>query len=298
MDKRFSQRKSGKILAAAAASVGLAGFASQADASLLIDLRAIQVAGGTGGSFTLGPKGVTLAPGATTPYTIIMGVYARVAGTNATQIKGDIDGNLDADDTMNDDGVAIATGSFKSTGGLLGNMNTVAGNLGYSSRATGFLDNGGVNGGASDWDSDGDLDIGNGGTDTAGMWSVRANPAAQAIAKNGSSMDLWKGSYQGNTDTKLIDPTTSEMRIGQIRFIVDASTASGNSNVNFVPRNVPSDQGTALWTEDGASTGKFGGNGGVFLAGSPVNVAIPEPSTVALAGIAGIGLLARRKKNA
>src|SRR6185369_3930766 len=78
MDKRFSQRKSGQILGAAVASVGLIGWASQqADASMLIDVRATGVsAGGTLG----GPKSVTAGNGVT----VTLDVFARITGANST----------------------------------------------------------------------------------------------------------------------------------------------------------------------------------------------------------------------
>jgi len=103
MDKRFSQRKSGKVLAAAAASVGLAGLATQAHAGLVIDVRAIGASNNAGGSVSA--KSVQANIGAT----VTMGVYARISGTNASQNVGDLDGAADADDTTNDDSLNIIT---------------------------------------------------------------------------------------------------------------------------------------------------------------------------------------------
>jgi len=292
MDKRFSQRKSGKILAAAAASVGLAGFATQkANASLVIDIRAIGITAG-GGTINSGGKGVTAVPGSGA--TVTMGIYARVSGTNATQNIGDLDGNGDANDTTNDDSLNIVTGSFNSTGALLGNLSSNATGQGvsYNTRQAPFNGPGSVNGIASDWDSDGDLDIGAAGTDPTNMFVARAGATTFAALQNGNTKSYLSGGvFNLNTDETIIDPTTSELRIGTLRFVVTG--ASGSSNVNFVQRPT-TDAGSALWFEDGVATGKSPGTG-AYLVGAPVNVAVPEPATLGLLGIASLGLLARRR---
>ena len=288
MDKRFSQRKSGKILAAAAASVGLAGFATQkANASLLIDVRAIGISGG--GSLNTG-KSVTAVTGTT----VTMGVYARIAGTNAVQNIGDLDGNGDANDTTNDDSLNIVTGSFSSSGPLLGNLSANAAGQGvsYNTRVPPFNGSGSVNGIGSDFDTDGDLDIGAIGTDPTNMFVARAPATTFAALQNGNAKTYLSGGvFTANSDETIIDPTTSELRIGTLRFVVTG--AGGTANVNFVPRPT-TDAGSALWFEDGVATGKTPGAGS-YLLGAPVNVAIPEPATLGLLGIASLGLLARRR---
>jgi PEP-CTERM motif len=289
MDKRFSQRKSGKILAAAAASVGLAGFASQhANAGLVIDVRAIGVS--AGGTLNSG-KDVTAAPGVT----VTMGVYARISGTNATQNIGDLDGNGDANDTQNDDSLNIVTGSYTSTGLLAGNLSANAAGQGvnYNTRVAPFNGPGSINGIGTDFDSDGDLDIGAVGTDPTNMFVARAAATTFAALQNGNTKAYNSGSFTANTDETIIDPTTSELRIGTLRFVVAGS--SGSTGVNFLQRPT-TDAGSALWFEDGIATGKTPGTGS-YTVGAPVLVSVPEPATLGLLGIAGLGMLARRREN-
>jgi MYXO-CTERM domain-containing protein len=66
--------------------------------------------------------------------------------------------------------------------------------------------------------------------------------------------------------------------------------------INFVPRPT-TDAGSALWFEDGIPTGKTPGTGASSI-GAPVIMTPAEPAAVGLLGVASLGLLARRKKNA
>jgi len=294
MDKRILQRKSGKLIAAAAAaSAGLMGWGTtqKADASLVIDLRATSAT--NGGLISADKKTVTVASGSTS--TVTMAVIARISGTNATQRTGDF-ANDSTTTTANDDTLQIVTGSFASNGLLKGNFNTAPGALTYNSRTNPFNAAGSVNGSAADWDTDGDLDIGNAGTDPTGMFSGRSAAPTFAFTGPSSGWSQGEGSSSGaNVNDKVIDPTTSELQIGTLRFITDG-LGGPITALNFVPRPA-TDPGSALWFEDGASTGKTPGTG-AFLAGVPLTVnPVPEPAPLGLLGIAGLGLLARRKKN-
>jgi hypothetical protein len=283
-----SRRRTSELLAAAtaAASAGLAGLASPAHAGLLIDVRAI---GASAGGIVTAKQVV-----ADVGVTVTMGVYARISGTNASQNIGDLDGAADADDTTNDDSLNIITGSFQSVGPLTGNMGTAAGaNALYSPRTLPFNGSGSQNGTFQDWDSDGDLDIGGNGTDPTPMWVDRSAATTFAALRNGTDKGYFSGgSFNGNTEDTIIDPTTSELRVGTLRFIVTNSGAQ--ALVNFVPRPT-TDAGSALWFEDGAATGKTPGTA-PYGVGAPVTVTpVPEPAAIGALGIAGLGLLARRR---
>jgi hypothetical protein len=288
----FSRRRTLNILASAASAAALATVAaSRADAGLMIDVRIVGVsAGGT----MLNPK--LFATNGNTGFTVTLGVYGRVSGLNNVQNIGDLDGNGDAPDTQNDDSLNIVTGNFQSIGGLLGNMNSTGGQLNYNSRVVPFNGNGSQNGVAADWDSDGDLDIGALGTDPTNMFVIRANATTFAAVQNGT-IKSWDsaGTFGANTDDTIINANASELRFGTIRFIVGANP-NASVAINFVPRPT-FDAGSALWFEDGIVTGKTPGTGS-YTVGAPVNSFIPEPGAVAAvapAGIAALGLLARRR---
>jgi len=306
MDKIVSHRKSGKILAAAVAAVGLAGVASTAKASMVVDIRALNgTRSNTNHSVVVPSVG----------FTVTMGIYARITGADSTQLVGDWDVEGDDNDTRNNDSLQITSGSFQSVGGLLGNMNSVAGNVNYASRATPMDASGSKVGVASDWDSDGDLDVGTNGTDPTNMWIVRSGGPTFATVFDNAPLDTdnpapsgktgagWMvydtsndvpGQSGADTQESILNNTTSEIRVGTLKFIV-AAAGNGAAAINFVRRPVD-DPGAFLWFEDGAPTGKYPGSGGGTLTTTGVNVSLaPEPGTIGLLGIASLGLLARRR---
>jgi hypothetical protein len=161
-------------------------------------------------------------------------------------------------------------------------------------------------------DGDGDLDVGTNGTDSVGKWVGRIGAQGYATLSNGtdegfSLRDVSQPvgqEEQGFTpngspapDAHILNTSTSEFRVGTLRFTVTGS--GGVTNVNFIRRPFD-DPGANLWFEDGSATGKFPGaaGGGTMLNGADVVIQIPEPASIGLLGIAGLGLLARRKKNA
>jgi len=57
------------------------------------------------------------------------------------------------------------------------------------------------------------------------------------------------------------------------------------------------EKGLEMWFEDGIATGKTPGTG-AYTVGTPVTIITPEPATALVTlGIAGLGLLARRRRD-
>jgi len=285
MEKRNVKRQAGKILAAAAATAGLAAFgASKADASLIVDVRATAVTGGT----VVNTKTITAGVGST----VTMDVIARLQGQNSTQITNADYNSDDVNDRSNDDTLQILVGSLKSSaGGLLGN-------IGLPTTQSPWKAAGSLGGVLVDSDSDTDTDVGQfNSTDPASMWNIHsAIPTGAATYLDADGNPTGTGFTNGVTQAKnkLIDASTSEMLLGTFKFVVTGS--GGTSAVNFIIRP-GGDAGSALWFEDGAPT-SLNPTTGSFSVGTPVNVtvaAVPEPASIGLLGLASVGLLARRR---
>jgi hypothetical protein len=302
MDKRFD-RKTGKLVAAAVAGLGLASFAAQqADAALVVDLRALSATNGT----VIDAGNVQLTGVA--PATVTFAVFAKVNGANSVLLQrdwddDDFDGNSltgTPDVQHPDDMLQIVSGSvLSSNGGLLGNV--VAG-AGFGPAAP-FTASGAASGTSQDIDGDGDNDLGSAGATSTGKFTVRSGSptVAATVIAGGAPVPL--GTSNADPEparTRLASgegpgtPEDSEFRIGTLRFIVSAAQIGTGSNttLSFVPRPDPI-AGAATWFEDDVA--KAAGPG--FLAGAGINVSvIPEPASLGLLGMAGLGLLARRRK--
>jgi len=246
MEKRFGNRKTGKLLAAAVGAAGLAGFGvSQADASLLIDVRATGAT--TAGGGVLDPKNVVLAaPGDT----VTLGVFASVAGTNG----------------VNDE-------MFQSVFGLLNSVGDIKGNLSGGYTPAFFTAGASQNGSVTDWDSDGDLDIG-------------MSPTSSSST----------GKFAGRSLAQTPFPSIGgSLLVGE--FVFTATSGGALTNVNFTLRNSNGNNvnAAALWLEDGHSVSKNPTNSPAGV-GSAVAITIPEPASLGLMALASVGLLGRRRK--
>src|SRR5262249_43289472 len=135
--------------------------------------------------------------------------------------------------------------------------------------------------------------------DQTNLWAGRSGFPATAALDNGTTKGYFTAfaGFVPQPDESIIDPTTMEVHIGTIRFIVTGGSFGSTANVNFIVRPT-GDGGAALWFEDGSSTGSTPGNSS-FSLGAPVDIhlgPIPEPSSIGLLGIASLGLLARRRR--
>ena len=157
-----------------------------------------------------------------------------------------------------------------------------------SNAATGFSALGSQQGSQVDVDSDGDLDIG------IGPSTPTANSNTVFQARSGSM----------NTNGTVLSPNTREWQFGTLDFIAKAGS-EGQSTIDFLVRKNPNGTNNlqyGTWAEDTTTNPPGNRNPTILPVGSsPATVtvgAVPEPTGLALAGIAGLGLLARRRKNA
>ncbi|MEA2711321.1 MAG: hypothetical protein QOF78_3922 [Phycisphaerales bacterium] len=172
---------------------------------------------------------------------------------------------------LNDDTVTSMQGSILSTGSQHGNLSG-----GVVAPFNGAVFQNGSN---VDLDSDGDLDIGaplgSTGTAATGYFLARSNTPTG-----------------GTTD---VNANTEEVKVGSFTFTVTVSDVGFGTYINFVRRSTAAggNQSTAaIWFEDGAAKNP---DISTYGAGAPVTF-VPEPSAAAVAGLASLGLLARRRQ--
>lgn len=161
--------------------------------------------------------------------------------------------------SANGNGLVSLSGSLiSSNGGILANLT--------AARDSNWDASGSQAGTIQDLDGDTDLDIGSNTPSSAtGYWAVRADSAPNPVPG----------------DSFLIGTVTATVGALNGATTVVSFRPRGNGNTH------------ALWLEGGVVVNPSTSQ---FLAGDGVTLFIPEPASLGLAGIAGLGLLARRRQ--
>jgi len=250
-------------LIAGAVLAGIFAFGNSARASILLDLRAVAV-NNNGGGFvaTADPKSVSLA-----------------SGTNVVryQVVAQIS-NSDSDHT--NDGFTQFNGGLKSVEAVgTGTQGNYASMVVDPGMATG-VSQGGV-----------PTDIGDGNPDLElGDIDANAGSATNWVIVNGTSTlgpKFGTGAGAGTTDFVL----------GTVDW-TETSAGSADSMSIFVrPRTsgTASQKQMVKWTQDGTAFAVPVNDANITF-GSPVTVATPEPASMALLSVVGLGLLGRRRR--
>jgi hypothetical protein len=273
----LSKRLSTMLLAGAAVT----GLGTAVNAGLLVDVRAVTV---NGAALPAGSNAKNVTTGISVGSTVGFRVFVDVTGSDATKFQA----------------LQSLSGSFLSGSGPT--KGTLA--LSAAGQLIPFNSSGNSTGQQTDLDGDGDLDLGsNTASDPAGFWAIRSANLAGPHSTDSAGNTVYNPSFPPTS----IPGGTEYTVVNNLRFVVTA--LGGVTPVNFRLR--ASNTG-GLWvenasevtTDNGDGTTATGYSGGQtftdtsnILAGAPVNVGlIPEPATLGLASLAGLGMLARRRK--
>jgi hypothetical protein len=280
----LSKRLSTMLLAGAAVT----GLGTSVNAGLLVDVRAVTV---NGAALPSGDSAKMVTAGISVGSTVGLRVFVDVTGSDATKFQA----------------LQSLSGSFLS-GNATGNSQT-KGNLALSAagQIIPFNSSGNSVGQPTDLDTDGDLDIGsNTPTDPAGFWAIRAANLTGPHSTDSAGNPVFNPSFPPTS----IPNGTEYTVVNNLRFVI---TSLGDlTTLNF--RNRASTTG-GLWvenanevtTDNGDGTTATGYSGGTtftdtsnILSGAPVQIgvggSVPEPASLGLAALAGLGMLARRRK--
>jgi len=261
---------------AAAAMGGVA--ASQSDAKLVIDMKAVSIVGGSG-------PGSISADGKTVSGTTV-GTKINYRVTGQITFAGDVDVDADGDGTPDqDDLIQSVEGIIASNSG----SSFVQVNLTHavnSASPNAFNATGSSNGTPTNLGGDTDIDIG------PSLTPQNGTPGNINYRQNGAT---------GNIDTNLyfLTSTNASTNAGNSTMTVVGQAPPGSDAlVNWITAAVFGVGGQPQWTENGVVKNQV--NGDTIEIGAPVRIlgtggAIPEPASLGLLGLGALGLIRRRR---